>query len=557
MSQEPSSILAGGSPRVVSPDDAAQRSLTPTILGLQRTLWVRGITEQKSVIIQISLVGLYAIGASVGLAFALAGDPGLIPLVAAFGVLVFWLFQGTMPSPEHHIDLHKLVSLPLVPRRLVPGVILSELLESRAMMAVATSIITAIGGSIGLASHHHGMVIPIYLVGIVVSFATAIVGTAAIRSLSTRFEGTSTNKQVIRVTIGMAAFFLLYLAFIGGTGGDSDQGFSLARFAPLSHIAAYLPFAAAVAPASSLADGAPLIAVLQAALAIAYLLGAYFLAAQSIKLEVQAVEATDATQHQKIKHGKRGFLMPGTSATPFGAIISRAYIYRLRDSRQQMAMVVLVLVAIFSLGLYKMNPESPAAWNGATLLLIFGTQASFNTFGYDGPNSWSIMVSGVPARVQLVAEALVSLAISAIVCTLYMIAYGVLSGFDGEWLVAAVQLASGLALVFGLSQVFSVFNAFPTSAPGTNPMKDKSGNSSNAIVTGFVGIFGILLPLIPGTVVSMVGLSSNGTSNPMFWIGLAISPIIAAIAMFIAMRITGKAVDERMPEIFQKVRSWV
>src|SRR5699024_12298848 len=58
---------------------------------------------------------------------------------------------------------------------------------------------------------------------------------------------------------------------------------------------------------------------------------------------------------------------------------------------------------------------------------------------------------------------------------------------------------------FGLSMMVSVLLPYPRSPPGTNPMKDKSASSSDAMIAMAVAMLGVFVPLLPAIGVGIWG----------------------------------------------------
>ena len=129
--------------------------------------------------------------------------------------------------------------------------------------------------------------------------------------------------------------------------------------------------------------------------------------------------------------------------------------------------------------------------------------------------------------------------------------------------VLAVIAGSAVLLNAGLAALLAVWNPFQVSAPGTNPMKDKSGFSVGALIMMLVSVLLVWLPLAPGIIMMIVGMNHDdgGVTRlsglpTLFWAGVVLSVLVALVGLWLGHAAAAKRLEKRWPEIFAKVRNF-
>ena len=92
-------------------------------------------------------------------------------------------------------------------------------------------------------------------------------------------------------------------------------------------------------------------------------------------------------------------------------------------------------------------------------------------------------------------------------------------------------------------------------SPGTNPMKDKSASSGNAMLAMTIASLGLFVPQLPAIGVATWGLITGDLTIQL--IAGAMSVLLGAIAFVVGAKIATRRLDRRYPDLFQKVRSHV
>lgn len=535
-----------------APKDAivANPKYTGTLVSLHRKLLIRTLNSNKGLWVQVILFPLYALGCAAGLGGAMIfGDAWLEYMILAttLGVFALPFFQATVPSPENTVDLAQLQSLPLRPKDLMPGALLVQLLQSRNMAAVACSIITAACGSVALARHDYAGWIPLYLLGIVVSFLAAIVLAGALYFGGADDKGTGADKKrSLRSMLGVVVFLVLY--------GGIFYGAKALNVELMAAIASWTPFGAPVAGPLNLMRGSVVAGVLQMLIAVATVVVGWLLWVRRVGLELSQGRQVEAgAQSQGSEKGSifLGNLRPSV----WNAIFSLSLRNFKRDPRIAYALASVPVMCLFFVIVGANQPGQGMMWMALLFSTVFASQYSANVLGLDGPANWLHITANVPPRTLLTARlapyALFSLLLSGVL----LVVIGFVAGFNAVWLtVGVLSLLAGLGSL-GLSAVLAAYNPFPTARPGTNPMKDRSGTSSGAIVTSLAAMFGVLVPLTPAGVWAVVIAATDGFV-PLLVVPLLINAVLAALLFWLGLRLGSRRLEERYVEIFQKVKNY-
>jgi ABC-2 type transport system permease protein len=105
---------------------------------------------------------------------------------------------------------------------------------------------------------------------------------------------------------------------------------------------------------------------------------------------------------------------------------------------------------------------------------------------------------------------------------------------------------------WGSSMVVGVLLPYPSSPPGTNPMKDKSASSSNAMLSMGIAMITVFVPMLPPLGLGIWGAIAG---NLALITGAGVLALaIGVVVLLVSLRIATVRLDARYPDIFQKVR---
>jgi ABC-2 type transport system permease protein len=126
--------------------------------------------------------------------------------------------------------------------------------------------------------------------------------------------------------------------------------------------------------------------------------------------------------------------------------------------------------------------------------------------------------------------------------------------FTGGWEGLPGQLGMSLGILFtglGLSSVVSARYTVAVPLPGDSPFKKPPGNVGQTLAVQFAGM-GILALLVLPEAALIVAQWVTG--NPLFgWINLALGPILGLVIFVAGVRIGGRWLDARGPELLAQL----
>ncbi|WP_273368946.1 hypothetical protein [Corynebacterium massiliense] len=535
-------------------------SVTRTIIALHAKLWPRSFKANPSQFVVLLIFFLYGLPGALGLAF-LTGDIALqendlqyAAGLQGLGVFFYWLLALLYPSGESQVEPSRMATLPLRPRELAPGLLWTEFLQARTVLALLCTVATAVIIPAVLGDATSTTFVVAWALSCLVSFVLAVVGAAGMSGLGQLLGAQPAWVRYLVFAAGLVVAVVATFAVSADTTDMEATGTAVLR------TFAWTPFAA---PGSAVAFGvvghwAPV--VLMAVLTVAL----FFLAAWAQEKAIGvALHAPAEGESRKSSTSKRGaVLLPWAPRTRWGAIYSRALCYWWRDSRfrAQWASAV-VLTAIFcGTGLAAGDPTRP--YIGLISSVILCTTATANDYGYDGPANWVHLAAHVPAKTMVTARAAAGGTLGGATLLITAVISGFATGANPIfWTCLSVATCASLAGL-GFAAVMAVFNPYPTSKPGTNAFNDRSGFNGAAILTSLIGIFGVWLPLVPGTIMMGLALSRGHASfadmaSGLFLTGLALNVVLAVAVLVGGLAIAYRRLSHSWPDIFQRVRNYV
>jgi ABC-2 type transport system permease protein len=367
------------------------------------------------------------------------------------------------------------------------------------------------------------------------------------------------SKVVTTATAGLASSrrfkdasavaFLIPLVLMGpivagvarGIAGSGDFLTGLAR------TLAWTPAGAAWSLGGELAAGSYGAAALKFLIALATLAGLSF--CWKILLQ-RALVTPPFTGTGRKKKGGLG-LFGVFPATPTGAIAARCLSYWLRDPRYAGALIVVPLLPVLLL-----FQASQTGNHG--MLLFVGPLTAFllawsisSDVSYDSTAFALHLSAGVRGIQDRLGRALACLVFALPV----VLAFSVLPVlFTGDWELLPGILGLSLGMLFsgmGLSSVVSARYTVTVPLPGDSPFKKPPGNVGQTMAVQFGGM-GVLLLLVAPEVALMAAQLVTG--NPAAgWINLVLGPVLG-LGLFVAgVRLGGKWLDARGPELLAQL----
>ena len=529
--------------------------MTSTLLKLHRTLWARNLKANAAAVMSpiclllYGLLGLASLGALAAADISIGtGKMQALAVAPAVGTLAFIVITLIMPSGENQLSARELSALPVRLKDITPALAIASILNLRAPVSVLLSIAYAVAGSVILAANGKALFIVPFCLGMLFALVlTLVLVDLAVYVGATVAELSSTSLKVL----GALAVFLL----IFGSNRLASLAGSDFPLGTVGEGLAWTPVGAPVGWALALAQGQLAVALAQVLIAAASLGAAVWAWHRLLRLQFER-RTLFSPAHQrrgKAKGVSRFSLGTFSYRGPAAMEFTRSLRYIFRDSRLIGTIIMQPILAIVFI-IQGFTTDSVMPSIGALFLGLFGGMVATNDFGYDGPSLWVKMATPVRPRTLLYARHWAHLAPTAITFVLSAAVLFMVSAdkaLTGCLMVAALGIFISSA---GLSLLLSTFNPFATARPGGSMWADKSGYSASAFLSAILSLFIGWTPIIPGVIPMAIGYGSNMVLVALGFILVIAVPVACYI---VALRVSGKRVDNSLPEIYAKVGHWV
>ena len=549
--------------------DISQKSLVRLQLKLKWTLWKRSYRKNIGKLIGTIFGVLYALAALAGLVFLSlgttlwAGEGSTFPMIirglGALAVLLWFLFPVLAFGLDDTLDPRSFALFPRSARQLQPGMFAAAALSLPSLFTLLALGIATGFELLWLVMFGQGAVwialaaialIPANLAG----FALCLLLPRAWFAHSASRSSSCSRREVGGI-FGFLAIFIAIYAFSLSMQRLPDLDYELAgRWVPrIVDLFAWTPLGALFAVPMDLAEGRPVAAVLRALIGAATIAVVWLWWRRSIDRSLTSALAGDASSGSaKVSPLVPRLVRPG----PFGAVMGKSLRYWRRDTRYLAALGIYPVIIVFFVAMGLVLPESRTAMLAMTIVMCGLSSISLsNEIGFDGPSGWVNIVAAVPARANLlgrIAAMAVLMVPGVIVVT---VALPLLYGMP-ELLPLTVLGSLGAMLSgWGSSVVVGVLLPYPSSPPGTNPMKDKSASSANAMIAMTVSMVSVFVPLLPAIGLGIWGVVVG--SVPLMLIAGLLAVVAGGIVFLVGLRIASVRLEARYPDVFQKVRDHV
>ena len=239
-------------------------------------------------------------------------------------------------------------------------------------------------------------------------------------------------------------------------------------------------------------------------------------------------------------------------ATPWGAVAARCLIYWLRDPRYSASLLMIpaISAARWSLG----GDGGCARWLLPMMIALLMSYAISADISYDNSAFSLHLLASVPGRAdrlgRVVAMLIVATPLVGLGVVMWMLRVH-------EWQALPALLGTCAALLLGGAGVVSVVSArytYPTPPPGASPMKTPQGFTILNLVVQFVVMGLMLLLALPPLVLLFVHLGSGAAVWS--WLALAVGLVEGLVLLWLGVRLGGKWLDARGPELLQEVSGY-
>ncbi|WP_246482834.1 hypothetical protein [Brachybacterium halotolerans] len=544
-------------------------ALVRLLMRLKWILWRRSFRKNVGKIVGTVFGGLYGLGgmatlvALVVATVVMDADGSVFPTaVRALGtalVLVWLLLPLFAFGVDDSLDPRKLALYPRTARELQPGMLAAGAISLPTLFTVLGVAITSVGVIIWAAMHAAGPIwmvlaiialVPAHLAGIVLCLLLprAVLAHQASRSSSRRGREVG---GVIGIVVMLGALYGISLL------GQSLDGANISLWSKVlatgAQIGAWTPFGALLSVPVDLAQGAVLPALVRAVIGAATIVLMWLWWRRSIDLAMREALVGDASSGS----AKVSALVPRfVRSSAFGAVMGRSLRYWRRDSRYLASVVIMPVMLVFFVAMGLINENNRVTpFIGVLLVAAISGITLANEIGFDGPAGWVNITAGVPARANLRGRIAAMAVFTVPFLVLAAIVIPILMGRPD--LVPMILLgALGLMMGgWGASSLIGTIMPYPTAAPGTNPMKDRSSSNASAMLAMGLATAAVFVPQLPAVGVAIWGLVVDG---PMILIGAGVlSLVIGVVVLLVGLRLAERRLEAHYVDVFQRVHHHV
>lgn len=515
------------------------------LLRLKLVLLRNSVRRSPWQLVGLGIGVLYALGlvglGITGLLLLRGADAGLAQTVVVLGGAAALLGWAVVPvaaaAADMTLDPGRFTTFAVPMPQLLAGLALGGLIG---IPGTATALVAL--GTVGTWSRS----LPAAgaaLVGAVLGVLSCIVLSKVV---TTATAGLASSR---RFKDASAVIFLIPLVLMGpivagtaeGIAGSGDFLTGLAR------TLSWTPAGAAWSLGGDVAAGSYGAAALKFLIALATLAGLAL--CWKLLLERALVTVPYAGTSRK-RAGGLGFfgLFP---ATPTGAVAARSLSYWLRDPRYSGSLVVVPLLPVLLL--------FQATQTGSYGLLLFiGPLTAFllawsisTDVSYDNTAFALHISTGVRGVHDRLGRAVACL-VFALPVVLALSVLPFLFGADWQQLPAVLGLSLGVLFSgIGLSSVVSARYTAAVPLPGDSPFKKPPGNVAQTLAVQFGGMGALLLLVVP-EIALVAAQFATGSAVP-GWINLVLGPVLGLVVFAVGVRLGGKWLDARGPELLAQL----
>ena len=381
--------------------------------------------------------------------------------------------------------------------------------------------------------------------GLVANLATALLAILACQYLTIQASALRGKRRFREASF--AVLFLLLVSLGPIFAALTSAASSIEEWiSPVAAVLSYTPLGTLGAAAPAAAEGAWLLALAHLAYGLAVLALLYWLL---LRATAKAVVSTEAPQRAATAKGLGPFKwMP---ATAWGSVASRALVYWFKDPRYALGVIMVPMLPVI---FYFAGVQADNFTMMYLLGPLFGVLLGFSIsadISYDNTAFALHVLTGVSGWNDRLGRMLACLMVGIVPVILGAVLPGILS--DSLWRVPGdLGLSLGAFLVaLAVSSVVSARYTYSVPLSGENPMKTPPGNGMRVALTQLATFGGMALLLLPVGVPYLIGLL--GHSTMLGWVTLAGGVVYGGILLLVGLRLGGRWMDSRLPELMQAV----
>lgn len=516
------------------------------LLRLKLTLLRNGLRRSPWQLVGLAVGGLYALGIVGALVVALVvlrqGSNELAQTAIVLGGSAAILGWGVLPvalsSADMTLDPTRFTTFAVPMPQLLAGLALGGLIGIPGLATTLVALATVGTWSRGILPALAA------LIGAALGVLTCIVLSKVVTTATASLASSRRFKDVSGVV------FMIPLVLMGpivagvGRGISASTGFLPELAATLS----WTPLGATWSLGGDLAAGRPAAAALKLLIAVATLAALAW--CWKVLLERALVNPPYSGGGNR-KGGKLG-LFAILPATPAGAVTARALTYWFRDPRYGGSLIVIPLLAVV------MFFQGSQGSSGFATLAVMGPLTAFlmawsisADISYDNTAFALHVATGVRGTADRLGRALACLTLAVPVVLIFAVVPFAFTG-SWEWLPGVLGLSVGILLSgLGLSSVISARYNIAVPLPGDSPFKKPPGNVGQTMAVQFGGMGVLALLMLPEAALI---IAQSVTGNILFgWLNLILGPVLGMVLFGAGIRIGGRWLDARGPEMLAQL----
>ncbi|GAA4363256.1 transporter [Paeniglutamicibacter cryotolerans] len=513
------------------------------LLALKWRLLRNGFKRSPWQLVGFIIGGLYALGVVVllvaGLFFLGNEGPAFTSMVLTLAVSAMLLGWTLVPvlafGVDSTLDPSRFVTFTLDRRQLVIGLLLGGFIGIPGLLTLLLFSAQALAWRSSPAAAAAALTCGVL---------AAVLCLAAAR-LSTTAATALTSNRRFRDIAGVLLIIPLFLLgpILTGLGNGFEQ--ALGWLPKLAAVLGWTPLGSFAAVPADIAAGAWGIGALRFVLSLGYLAAVVWLWQL---LLFRALENPPA-----VASGGKGAKGLGAfarfPAAPWGAVAARALIYWLKDPRYAASIVIVPLLPVMFWFIGSQTESYGLLMYVGPIIAVLMAFSISADVSYDSTAFALHVTSGVRGMADRAGRVVACALLAVPVVLLATVLPPVLSGRP-DLLPGLLGLSLGaLCTGFGVSSVASARFTYAVPMPGESPFKTPPGAGARMALVQFAtfGIMGLLmLPEIGLMVAFLI------TGNALFgWLVLATGGVLGAVLMVLGIRLGGRWLDSRMPELMQ------
>lgn len=515
------------------------------LVRLKLTLLRNGLRRSPWQLVGLAFGALYALGIIGALVMALVFLRNQPTELAATAVvlggavaIIGWAIIPVMISgTDMTLDPARFTTFAIPLKKMLPGLALGGLIGIPGIATVLVSLAT-------VATWWHGVLPAVAaLVGALLGVLTCVVVSKVTTTATASLASSRRFKDVSAIAF-MVPLVLLGPIIAGVTRGIVE---SSAFLPELARTLAWTPLGAPWGLAADVTAGN----YGQAALKLLIAAATIGVLSWLWKTLMQQALVTPPYSGSSKRKGSKLGLLGLFPATPTGAVTARALTYWLRDPRYSGSLVVIPLLPVVLVFSGAQSGEFGALAILAPLCAFILAWSISADVSYDNTAFALHLATGVSGRADRLGRALACLLFSLPTVLIFAFGYAVLAD---SWAMLPGLLGLSLGILFsglGLASLVSARYTTPVPLPGDSPFKKPPGNMGQTLLVQFGGmavLFVLVLPEVGLLIAELVtGNSALG------WLNLILGPVLGLVLFVVGVRIGGKWLDARGPELLAQV----